>query len=267
LASRVASVARFEHNGASLIDEALGEPTSGHLVFLHGWGQHRESLRGIATLFQHTHCVHLLDLPGFGEAPIPPPEWDTIHYTDLVQQWLLDRLTGPVVLVGHSFGGKVAVRLAARHLPHVRGLVLIGVPGLPQPWWSHARIRRWGIRMLRRALRAAEPLVGSGAVEWHTKRFGSRDYLTAGALRPVFVRIVNEDLTESARLIAVPTLLLWGTDDREAPPWLAERYGALIGGRATLELLPHKDHHPQLGTGAHLCGAKIRCWLSTAVDV
>src|SRR5262249_60797335 len=39
---------------------------------LHGWGLNRESLRGIAILFQHTHRVHLIDLPGFGEAAAPP---------------------------------------------------------------------------------------------------------------------------------------------------------------------------------------------------
>ena len=119
--SGVTGVERFEHNGASLIDEVIGESTTHHLVFLHGWGGSRESLRGIGILFQHTHRVHLIDLPGFGEAPPPPPDWDTIHYTDLVQQYLLDRLPGTVVLVGHSFGGRVSVRLAARRLPQMRG--------------------------------------------------------------------------------------------------------------------------------------------------
>src|SRR5262245_10680511 len=98
------------------------------MVFLQGWGADRETLRGIGVLFQHTHTVPLIDLPGFGEAPLPPLEWDTIAYTDLLQQYLLDRMTGTAVLVGHSFGGRVAVRLAARRHPQIRGLVLMGVP-------------------------------------------------------------------------------------------------------------------------------------------
>lgn len=266
LRSAVAGVERFDHNGASLIDEAIGESTSRHLVFLHGWGQNRDSLRGIAALFYHTHRVHLLDLPGFGEAPPPPADWDTVHYTDLVQQWVLDKIDGPIVLVGHSFGGRVSVRLAARHLPRVRGVVLMGVPGLPQPAWSRTRVRRWGIRTLRRVLVATRPLIGPKGVDWHTRKFGSRDYLAAGPLRPILIRVVNEDLTESAQSIAVPTLLIWGTDDTETPPWLAERYRSLIGGRTTLELLPHKDHHLYAGTGAHLCAEKIRGWLDVVTD-
>ena len=97
-------------------------------------------------------------------------------------------------------------------------------------------------------------MIGSRGVDWHTQTFGSKDYLAAGELRPIFVRIVNEDLTESAQAIACPTLLLWGTDDTETPPWLARRYWELIGARATLDWLPHKDHHLYTGTGAHLCG-------------
>src|SRR5260221_7732607 len=108
----------FSHEGGTLVDEQLG--TAGpHLVFLHGWRVDRETLRGIAILFQHTHAIHLIDLPGFGEAPLPPAGWDTIAYTDLLQQYLLDRIAGSAVLIGHSFGGRLAVRLAARHLPHV----------------------------------------------------------------------------------------------------------------------------------------------------
>jgi pimeloyl-ACP methyl ester carboxylesterase len=265
--SRVtAHVERFEHHGAVLLDEVLGEATTRHLVFLHGWGGTRDSLRGIGTLFQHTHTVHLLDLPGFGDAPPPPADWDTNHYADLVQQYVLDRVHGTIILIGHSFGGRISVRLGARRLSQIHGLVLMGVPGLPQPALSRVRLRRTGIRLLRRVLIAAKPIAGDGPVQWHSSRFGSKDYQAAGALRPILVKTVNEDLTESAKTIACPVLLLWGSDDTETPPWLALRYQEILDGRSRLELLPHKDHHLYTGTGAHLCGEKIRGWLSGLGD-
>ncbi len=260
LPTHATHIERFEHQGAGLIDEIRGE-SDRHLFFLHGWGGNRDSLRGVATLFEHTHTVHLIDLPGFGEAHSPPADWGTIQYTDLVQQYILERVSGPVTLVGHSFGGRVSIRLAARHLPAIRALVLIGVPGLPQPRFTVKSLRRVWIRLLRRLLTLATPIVGRRGLDWHTRQYGSRDYLAAGALRSVFVRIVNEDLTESAEAIACPTLLLWGTDDREAPMWLAERYKAILGSRGVLDRLPHKDHFPFTGTGAHLCGFRIRRWL------
>lgn len=258
---------RFEHNGAVLVDEVLGEPACRHLVFLHGWGANRDSLRGIGTLFEHTHRVHLIDLPGFGEAPLPPADWGTIHYTDLVQQYILDRLQGPVVLVGHSFGGRISVRLASRHLPAVRAIVLMGVPGLPQPAFTWKGLRRWRIRTLRKLLAALQPIIGRRGLDWHSRTYGSKDYLAAGDLRPILVRTVNEDLTESARSIVCPTLLIWGTDDTETPPWLAYRYQQLLEGKATLSMLPHKDHYLYTGTGAHLCGQTIRTWLESRADV
>lgn len=266
MASGAPHVERFDHNGATLVDEISGESASRHLVLLHGWGGTRDSLRGIGTLFLHTHRVHLLDLPGFGEAPPPPEAWGTVEYADLVQQYILDKLTGTVVLVGHSFGGRVGVRLASRRLPRIRDLVLLGVPGLPQPAMSKVRIRRWGIRTLRTLLLALKPVIGEGGVRWHSARFGSKDYQSAGALRSVLVKTVNEDLTESARLIACPSLLVWGTDDVETPPWLATRFAALIGSKATVVLLPHKDHHLYSGTGAHLIGQKMRTWLKAQAN-
>jgi pimeloyl-ACP methyl ester carboxylesterase len=258
-------IVRFEYNGGVLVGERSGIDSNTHLVFLHGWGANRESLRGVATLFQHTHRVHLLDLPGFGEAPLPPDGWGTIEYADLVQQYLLDQGATHVVLVGHSFGGRVSVRVASRRLAQVHGLVLLGVPGLPQPRAARVRVRRGAIRLLRQTLTALRPVIGTRGLDWHTRRFGSRDYQAAGPLRPVLVRTVTEDLTESARAVACPALLLWGTDDTETPPWLGECYKALLGSRATLILLPHKDHFLYTGTGAHLIGEKMRAWLKDSL--
>jgi pimeloyl-ACP methyl ester carboxylesterase len=258
-------VDRFEHGGATLVDEQLGHPHAPHLILLHGWGATRESLRGIGVLFEGTHRVHLIDLPGFGEAPAPPGDWDTNSYTDLVQQYVLDRVGGAVVLIGHSFGGRITVRLAARRLPQIRAAVLMGVPGLPATGWSKKRLRGMWIRGLRRVLNVLRPVTGMRLLEWHSQRYGSRDYLAAGSLRRVLVRTVTENLTEAAQTIECPVLLLWGTDDTETPPWIAERYRELIGARATLRLLPHKDHYLYNGTGAHLCAFKIRSWLQEEV--
>lgn len=265
MSTAVHRIERFEHGGGTLVDEQIGDPRAPHLVLLHGWGVTRETLRPIGMLFERTHCVHLIDLPGFGDAPAPPDHWNTITYTDLVQHYLLDRIQGALVLVGHSFGGRITVRLAARRLPQIAGAVLMGVPGLPATEWSIKQARRSWIRGLRRVLNVVRPITGAGPLQWHTKRYGSRDYLAAGPLRKILVRTVNEDLTEPARTIECPVLLLWGTDDEETPPWLAERYRDLIGVRATLHLLPHKDHHLYAATGAHLCAFKIRTWLPDLV--
>lgn len=236
-------------------------------MFLHGWGLTRDSLRGIGILFQRTFRVHLIDLPGFGEASKPPADWDTIKYADFVERYVASLQPGAVVLVGHSFGGRVALRLAARRQPTTAGVVLLGVPGLPGSGWSNQTLRRTGIRWLRRILTLMRPITGGRPLAWHSRRFGSKDYLAAGDLRATLVRTVNENLTESARQSTCPFLLIYGTDDVETPPWLGFAYRALMPERATLDVLPHKDHHLYSGTGAHLCAHKIRQWLDTVPQV
>jgi len=154
--------------------------------------------------------------------------------------------------------------VAARRLAGIHAIVLMAAPGLPSSPLSRTGWRRWGIRTLRTTLKMVRGLTGPGPLAWHTRRFGSKDYLAAGKMRDVLVRAVNEDLTESAQAIACPALLLWGSDDRETPPWLAYRFLELMnsqGTRATLEMLPHKDHYLYAGTGAHLCAFKIRSWI------
>lgn len=257
---------KFDYAGASLVAEISGAERPIHIVFLHGWGTDRESLRGLAILFQHLYRVHLIDLPGFGEAPAPPPDWGTAQYAVLVQRYLESRVEGSVVLVGHSFGGRIGVRIAAARIPNLRGLVMMGVPGLPQPKFSSRYLRRLCVRILRKLLVALQPVIGGKVVEWHTQKFGSRDYLAAGSIRSVFVRVVNEDLTEPAKEIVCPVLLLWGSDDQETPLWVAKKYKILIDGRATLEVLPHKDHYLFTGTGAHLCAFTIQDWMRVSID-
>jgi pimeloyl-ACP methyl ester carboxylesterase len=178
-----------------------------------------------------------------------------------VARYLADRVDGIAVVVGHSFGGRVALHVASRALPHIAGLVLMAVPGLPAPPWSRARLRRAANRLLRRTLTAVRPVTGPRPLAWHTDTFGSRDYRAAGVLRPILVRTVNEDLTAHARAVTCPTLLLYGDEDVETPPDLGRRYQTLMGTRAALVVLPHKDHFLYNGTGAHLCGFLIRRWL------
>jgi pimeloyl-ACP methyl ester carboxylesterase len=265
LESGIHRVERVEHNGGALVDEMFGTASGRHMILLHGWGANRESLRGIAALFEPAYRIHLIDLPGFGDAPAPPEDWGTSQYADLVERCVSACGPGPVVLVGHSFGARVALRLAARGISAIRAVVLMAAPGLPPPALSRVRVRRLAIRALRRTLRALGPLTGAAPLDWHTRTFGSADYLAAGPLRPVFVRVVRESYAEEARAIACPVLLLWGTTDRETPPWLAFRFQELMNGHATVEMLPHKDHHLYIGTGAHLCAFKIRSWLEAHV--
>jgi pimeloyl-ACP methyl ester carboxylesterase len=116
--------------------------------------------------------------------------------------------------VGHSFGAKTALYLAATS-PVVRRLVLAGSSGLRTPPSFRARTKRALSRGARLAGKAGPP--GRVLRDALYRRIASEDYRNAGPLRPTFVKVVNEDLTELLHRVGAPTLLVWGTEDDAVP--------------------------------------------------
>jgi len=218
--------------GGSLFADSYGTGAP-HVLALHGWGRNRadfqrvlEGLDGLA-----------LDLPGFGASPPPEHPIGTAGYADLLQPVLAEFATPPVV-VGHSFGGRVAVTLAARS--PVSALVLTGVPLLG---WATRKNPRLVFRMLRAAHRIG--VISEQRMEAIRGRYGSLDYRAAtGVMRGVLVRVVAESYTDLLAGLDVPIHLVWGGDDREVPVTVAEqalpllRHGRLTVVPGTGHLLP-----------------------------
>lgn len=179
------------------------------VVGLHGWARDRDDFR---ATFQGLSAA-ALDLPGFGMTPAPDEAWDTGRYGQHVAAFLRD-LDHPVVVVGHSFGGRVAVRLAAEAPDLVRGLVLTGAPIIRRE--GPARRPATAYRLIRLAHRLG--VLNDTRLERARQRYGSTDYARAqGVLRDILVGVLAEDYTEDLRRIERPVTLLWGEDDRDVP--------------------------------------------------
>lgn len=204
-----------------LFGEAYGASTPWVLA-LHGWarthGDFDEVLAPGAADHDALDAI-ALDLPGFGSAPPPEDAWGSRQYAELVEA-ILDEMAPQVVLVGHSFGGRVAVHLAARNPERVHALVLTAAPvsRAPQP----ARRPALRYRLVRSLSRAR--LLGPGALEAARQRYGSRDYKAAqGVMRDVLVRVVNETYETELASIRCPVELIWGERDRDVPPEVARQ--------------------------------------------
>jgi len=218
------------------------------LVWAHGWGHSHSSLLPLAEAMRPRADSRLVDLPGFGASPLPPGPWGTADYADAIADWLAALPPRRRVWIGHSFGCRVGVQLAARHPDTVAALVLIAAAGLPPHRSLPTRLRRLPRRLAFRALRAMAP--EGPARDRLRERFGSADYRNAGAMRPVLVKAVNEDLSDAARRIGAPVLLLHGENDTESPPEIAQRFHALIRG-SRLHVLRGFDHLSIIGDGRH----------------
>jgi pimeloyl-ACP methyl ester carboxylesterase len=227
------------------------------LIMLHGWGQTMGSLWGLGDLFSKSRKVYLIDLPGFGKSPKPPVDWDTEEYARCMLQFMDEHKIDRADILGHSFGGRVAIRMANLAPKRLDKIILINSAGLKRTIQGKALVRS---KVAKTSANVCKFLDRTFALntfqEWHVPKFASRDYRTAGELKNTFVKTVNEDLSEIAKHIESPVLLLWGEKDAETPIDIAQRYAELIP-RSKLIVLPGKDHFPFLNEGAHLCAYHI----------
>ena len=200
-----------------------------------------------------------LDLPGFGATPAPEEVWGALDYAAAVAP-VLEVMEAPVVLVGHSFGGRVAVHLAAEHAERVGGVLLSGSPLFRAPEATRRR-PPFPLRMAKTLARTG--LVSDARLEALRQRHGSPDYRAAtGVMRDVLVRSIAEEWDEaysaSLKAIDCPVELVWGALDTAVPVSVAERIASTIPGPTRLEVLPGVGHLTPLVVPGHLRAALDR---------
>lgn len=189
------------------------------LLVLHGWGSHAEKYRRTFTHLASTSAtVAIPDLPGFGGSPVPSSEWGTPEYAAWVADLAAALGWSSYTLLGHSFGGGIALALAFRCPQQIRHLVLYATRGVtPRPKRRIALFRHlatWGKRLFSVVgLRSFEPL----ARRVLYRAAGARDYARGGPLQPVMQKVVAEDLRPLLPRIAAPTTIIWGAEDRVTP--------------------------------------------------
>lgn len=220
------------------------------MLGLHGWGRtHRDLLDCLAG----TDAI-ALDLPGFGASPAPPASGGAAAYADAVEP-VLDECAPRVVLVGHSFGGRVAVELAARRPDAVASLVLCGVP-LLRPADRPATRPALRFRLARGLHRRG--LLSDATMERMRQRYGSSDYRAAqGIMRDVLVAAVNETYERQLSRLAQPVELVWGEHDDQVPVAVAQRAADMLDD-ARLTVLDGVGHYAPTDAPAALAAALRR---------
>jgi pimeloyl-ACP methyl ester carboxylesterase len=226
--------------GGRAFAERFGESPA-KVVALHGWARTRADWN--ATLQGYDALA--LDLPGHGATPPPETGWSTAEYADWVRECIADAATSGgdrPVLVGHSFGGRIAVQLAAVSPELVRGIVLTGVPLLrPQTAPSKPPLGFRALRFLNKW-----HFISNERMEQERRKRGSADYVAAqGVMREVLVKAVNEDYGDQLDALAasgLPVAMVWGEHDTAARPAMAEQARARIGAAADLVVVPGSAH-------------------------
>lgn len=178
------------------------------IVLLHGWNQNIEMMDPIGRGLQDHFKITLIDLPGFGNSAEPPFGWEIFDYDEAIAKLLKKLKIKKPIIIGHSFGGRLAIIYAAKR--EVSKLILLASPFRRTNKKATIKIKIY--KLLKKV-----PLLNRYQ-EYFKKRIGSRDYRNATPImRNVLVNVVNTNLTDYIHLIKCPTLLIWGSEDEEAP--------------------------------------------------
>jgi pimeloyl-ACP methyl ester carboxylesterase len=190
------------------------------VVLLHGWGASIQSMWPIYQYLAPTHAVYALDFPGFGASEQSPVAWGVGDYLRLLLDWLEALQVSKATFLGHSFGGRVSIMLAATYPERVKRLILVDSAGIRPKRTARYYMRTYFYKTAKRVI--ALP----GIRRWQPqlrkrllKFLGAEDYgnATPGPMQGTFIRVVNEDLRPLLKQIKAPSLLIWGSDDQDTP--------------------------------------------------
>lgn len=237
--------------------ETLGRASSPPLIMLHGWGQSLTQLKPLAELLSSRYYIHLIDLPGFGLSQPPTNVWGTMDYAKQLLTYMDENRISKASFLGHSFGGKVSLQIAATHPEKVENLILIAASGMRKKRTFFNQCYFKAIGWTGKVIKAIDRVCHTSLfANTFIPRFGSADYKNSGSMRPILVRTVNEDFSDQFPQITAKTLLIWGKDDTETPYEIGQRLHEKIP-HSQLLIFPHKGHEPFQGVGAHLCAYHI----------
>lgn len=209
------------------------------LLFLHGWRSNKEVWRHIMNQVVKLsgYQVYAIDLPGFGKSALPKTAWSVGDYVELVKEFIQKENLKNVILVGHSFGGRIGIKLASRFPNLVSKLVLVDSAGFV----LEARYK--GLVSL--AAKIAKPFFApkfmQGLRASVYRVLGSEDYLATPKLQETYKKVISEDLSADMQNVLIPTLLIWGEDDKDTPVEYGRKMEANIK-KSKLKILPKAGH-------------------------
>ena len=194
------------------------------VLILHGWGANIDTVMPIVNLLKTHFKVYAVDLPGFGKSEKPKEVFGSEDYARVVKEFLDEMGIKKVILIGHSFGGKLSIILGSKYPEMVEKIVLINSAGLIPKRGLKYYIKVYSFKLLKFFYKSFFFwLDKEEKMEKFYKKFGSTDYREAdGIMRRILVKVVNENLKPILGEIKAPTLLIWGDKDTATPLYMGK---------------------------------------------
>lgn len=185
------------------------------LVILHGWGQDVSTFWGLVEPLSENYTLWLIDLPGFGRSDVPKKAFDSNDYARIIKEFIEKNSIKKPSMLGHSFGGKVALNISANNPGLVDKLIIVGASGI-EPDFSLKSNLIYPVAKMVHFLVPDIFNIKSIIRNKFYKRLGS-DYFDAGVMKESLLKTIKEDLTPQLLKIENQTLIIWGEEDRAVP--------------------------------------------------
>lgn len=189
------------------------------VLLLHGWGASYDTYRGIASALSDRCRLYAVNFPGCGSSETMAEPWSLDDYCDFVIEFInAMELKNPIIM-GHSHGGRVTMKLTADGRVNPPKIVLLDAAGLIPKKSFKQKMRARNFKTIKRVLTL--PVLKNyteGLLNKARTHYGSADYNAAPeVLRKTLVKLVNTDIRDILPNIKCPSLLIWGENDTATP--------------------------------------------------
>lgn len=221
------------------------------ILILHGWGGSSDSWENVMEIIGgNKFNIICPDLPGFGKSDDPKEPWSINDYISFVFDFIKKLEIDDFILIGHSFGGGLSVKITGEHNNKIKKLVLCNSAVVRAK--ERLSLRQ---KVAKRSAKIAKPFLTSNFYKEKVrprlepviyKIAGNYDYFSANeVMRKTFKKVFVEDLRAYASYIKSPTLIVWGEMDKITPLEDAYALNKIIEN-SELNIIKNVGHAPHL---------------------
>ncbi|NMC68348.1 MAG: alpha/beta hydrolase [Spirochaetales bacterium] len=218
------------------------------VLLLHGWQSNSNSFKIVFEYLIKNFDVIAIDFPGFGNSPNPPLDWGIYEYANIVYNFIKYHNFYPCSLIGHSFGGRVALILGSNFPEIIDKIILVDSAGIKPKRKIKYYYKIYRYKILKYFTKFYCKFFNKDfeslilRVKQKLKIKGSLDYENSKELKNIFIKVVNQDLSKEAKKITKPTLIVWGENDKETPLYMAKKLNKYIKDSGIV-LLENAGHY------------------------
>ena len=234
-------------NGIKINYRIIGEGKP--FLILHGWGSCSDKWQRVGDLLaQKGLKVIIPDLPGFGQSEKPKNAWDIDDYCDFVGEFVRALGLEKFSLLGHSFGGALAVKFSLKFPEKIDKLFLVGAAVVRKKTFKNKLLK-----FISRFFKIKNSF-------FRKLFYRKSDYLSIeGVMRDTYLKIIAEDLSGVLSQVQVPTVIIWGEKDDITSLSDAHKINSKIQN-SKLEIIPGAGHNLHLEAPEEL-GGRASQWL------